>query len=147
MQQINTNNTSIIHVNSLLWLFFGRRKSPSPTLHDEITNHARICFVGPPDFGHQGGATVSHQLSLVSGVPKFRFSWFFLGPKKASGFSFSRIFHPSTEGSFGVVMSFDLQMHLKGMYLEEIHNLYMPIAHMFGWYIKYAYIASIYMFG
>ena len=147
MQQINTNNTSIIHVNSLLWLFFGRRKSPSPTLHDEITNHARIIFCWPPISVTKVVPQFRTTLSLVSGVPNMRFSWFFLGPKKPRDFRSRGFSTPQLREALGCDV-FDLQMHLKLECIGKRSETYVPIyicLVLFGWYIKYTYSLYIHV--
>ena len=136
---------SIIHVNSLLWLFFGRRKSPSPTLHDESRIMHGFVLLAPPI----SVTKVVHSFAptFLPGFRGAKISVFvvFFGTKKSLGI-FDRGF--STPLNWGKLWGgdvFDLQMHLKKrMYWEEIWNLRAYI-HMFGWYIKYTYSLYIHV--
>ena len=130
---------SIIH----WFLSLGRRKSPSPTLHDE----SRIMhglFFGPRSRSPRWCHSFAPLSFLVSGVPNMRFSWFFFGTKKARIFVLED-FPPLNWGKLWGVMSSTCRCTWKkGMYWEEIWNLRAYI-HMFGWYIKYTYSLYIHV--
>lgn len=88
------------------------------------TNHESCTdlFCWPPDPGHQGGATVSHHFHWFPGCQTCGFRGFFWDQKSLG--IFDRGFStPQLREALGCE-TFDLQMHLKGMYLQEIHNLY-----------------------